>query len=118
MEIDQDIDQGVVVGDRRLVAQFGPLDAQGFGLTEDAFGGCALPVKPFVILTLTVELVTDTGAGRGAQGNDAAAFGPFSVVDGTGLIGRQRMNQRASITRLGLGDQAVMVHKGMLDRHG
>lgn len=61
MEIDQDIDQGVVVGDRRLVAQFGPLDAQSFGLTEDAFGGCALPVKPFVILTLTVELVTDTG---------------------------------------------------------
>jgi hypothetical protein len=43
-KIDEDIGQGVEIGNGLLITQFGPFNAQGHCLTENAFNGRSWPV--------------------------------------------------------------------------
>ena len=86
-EIDEDIDEGVLVGNGLFVAQFGAFDAQSQGLGVNPLVGRALVVEQFIGLRVTVELVTDTSPNSGGHGGDTAAFGPVFVVDRAGRGG-------------------------------
>ena len=61
-KIDEQVDEGVLVGDGFAVAKNGALDAEGFGLGVDALDGGALVVDKFVGIGVTVEGVTETSA--------------------------------------------------------
>jgi len=87
-QVDQDIDQGGLVGDGLAIAQSGPFNAQFDGLSVDPLGGGALLVDLFVSLTVAVELVAQASADTGGDSGGTAALGPVLVVDGTGLTGR------------------------------
>ena len=95
-QVDQDVDQGVLVGDGLAVAQPGALDAEFLGLGVDALGGGALLVDFFEDGVVAVELVADACANAGGQGGDAA-LGPVLMIDGTGFAGRLREDQGAGI---------------------
>ena len=85
-EVNEDVDEGVTIGNGVVVPKFGSLNAEGFGLRIDAFGGSALVVELLVRLALAVELVTDASASSSGHGSDTAASGPLFVIDGTRLV--------------------------------
>ena len=82
-EVDQDIGEGVEMGDGLTIADLGPLDTEFDRLTVDALGGGALAIEVFVGLAIAVELMADASAGTGGEGGDAATLGPVFVLDGT-----------------------------------
>ena len=82
-QIDEGVDQGVEVSDGLPVAEMRALNAQGDGLTVDAFAGGALAVGLPIGVAAAVELVADASADAGGHGGRAAPFGPVLVVDGT-----------------------------------
>ena len=61
-EVDEQVNEGVAVGDGALVAKLGSFNAQSDRLSIEAFGGGALVVDAFEGFRLSVELVTDTSA--------------------------------------------------------
>lgn len=72
MQVDEQIDQGVKVGDRAPIAQTRALDTQGDGLGIDALGGGALGVHGLVVGAAAVELVAQARAGAGSQSRATA----------------------------------------------
>ena len=92
-QVDQDVDEGVLVGDGLTVAQLGAFDVQFEGLAVDALCGGALFVDGFEQVTFAVELVTDAAAMAAAiAGSDAGGHSdqtpsliPILVVDGAGF---------------------------------
>ena len=118
-QVDQNIDQGVEVGDRGTIAELGALDAEICGLGIDAFGGRTLLVQSLVGVAVPVELVTDASADAGGEGGLAAALGQMRILNGTGLTGRLWEEERTDITALLVWDQhAFANHKGELEGHG
>ena len=95
-EVDQDVDEGVLVGDGPTVAQFGALDAGFDGLGVDALGGGALLVDILVDLAFAVELVANASADTGGQRSDTA-LGPVPVLNRAGYTGGLWENQGAGI---------------------
>jgi len=83
-EVDQEIDEGVVVGDGGAVAQMGSFDPQGNGLRINALDGSALVVDEFVGNGVTVEGVTQTRADGGGHHGGAAAVLPTLVMHRAG----------------------------------
>jgi hypothetical protein len=61
-QVDQDVDEGVEVGDSLAVAQPGPLDAEFLGLRVDTLGGSALPLDGPVDVAIAVDLIADARA--------------------------------------------------------
>ena len=80
-EIDEDVGEGILVGDGAAIAQFGAFDTKFFGLRVDAFGGGALFVDFFVFFALAVKLVTDASAVGGVESGLTATFGKIFVFD-------------------------------------
>ena len=103
-EVDQDIDQRVEVGDCSAIAQLGTLDPESGSLGIDAFGSCALLVEVFVGLAVAAKLVADARADAVGQRGGAAAFGKVRIVQGTGLAGWFRKEERTDVARLSVRD--------------
>ena len=80
VQVNQDIGQGIVIGNGRAIAQFGAFDAESYRLAVDAFGSGALLVNGLELLALSIHLVAQTSAFPCGQGGDAALFGPILVV--------------------------------------
>jgi hypothetical protein len=57
VQINQDVGQGVLVGDGIAIAQLGALDPEFHRLAVDAFGGSALLINFLVGFAFAVELV-------------------------------------------------------------
>ena len=68
VQINQDVSQGVLVGDGVAVAQLRALDPEFHRLAVDAFGGSALLVDLFVGFAFSVKLVAQLGAWAGGDG--------------------------------------------------
>ena len=114
-EVDQDVEERVVVGDGRLVAQPRPLDAELGGLAVDALGGGALGVDGLVVGGVPVELVPQPRAGRSGHRDPAAARGPLGMVDGTTLgVADERTGPDAALVL----DEARAVDESALRQHG
>ena len=96
-EIDEDVNEGVEVGDGLAITQPGALNAQFDGLTVDPLGGGALFVELLVGRAGAVEFVAGACSWAEGQGGDAAALGPVLVVDGAGLACGLWIAQGASI---------------------
>ena len=107
-----------MVGNGLFVAQLGPFDTEGFGLSIDPLVSGPLVVKEFVGLRLTVELVTDTSANGGGQGRGAAAFRPLFVIDRTGLAGRLREKEGTNVATTFVFDQGGFLRpEGVFEGH-
>ena len=115
-QVDQDVYEGVLIGDRLSVAQLGVLDTQRDGLTVDALGSSALFVNLFVSLAVSVKLVPDAGADAGRDGGDAT-LGPVFVLDGAGLTGGLREQQRADVAAALVLEKRDFGDEGVLERH-
>ncbi len=81
-QVDQDIDEGILVGNGLAVAQPGALDAKLLGLGVDALGGGTLVVDFLVDVAIAVDLVAGARADTGGYRGGTALFGPNLVVDG------------------------------------
>ena len=83
-EVEQDVNQGVLIGDCLLVAESGALNPQSFGQGIDALGSSPLLIDLLVEVAVPIELIADTSAGAGGQLGDATALSPLLVIDGAG----------------------------------
>jgi hypothetical protein len=117
VQVDQDVDEGVEVGDGLAIAQPGALDAEFLGLGIDALGSRALVVDFLVDVAVTIDLVADTCADAGCHRSDAA-LGPVLVLDGAGLTGGFGKDQRASIAAALVFDTGGFAGEGEFERHG
>lgn len=54
-KVNEDIGQGVEIGNGLLITQFGPFNAQGHRLTENAFNGRSLLVNYLVAFAFPVN---------------------------------------------------------------
>ena len=106
--VDENVDEGVAVGDGGLVAQVWALDAEFFSLGVDALGGGALLVDALVVIALAVELVADAGALGSREGGETTAFGPALVIDGAGLTAGLGQQERTGITSAFMFQQALL----------
>ena len=97
MQVDDNIDQGVDVGDGRTVAQMGTLDAQRKRLAVDALGGSALVVDLSELLAGAVKLIAKPRAHARGEGGETAALGPVDVGKRARLVGSFREEQRTGI---------------------
>ena len=113
---EQDVDEGVLVGDGLAVAQPGALDAEFLGLGVDALGGGALLVDVLVDVAVAVDQVADARADAGGHGGDAA-LGPFLVLGRTGSAGWLREEQRASVAAAFVFDAGSATDVGVLEGH-
>ena len=68
VQINQDVGQGVLVGDGSAVAQLGTLDAKIDGLAVDPLSGSTLAKNLFVGITVAVKLIAQPGTGAGGDG--------------------------------------------------
>ena len=68
VQINQDVGQGVLVGNGIAVAQLGVLDPEFHRLAVDAFGCSALLVDLFVSFAFAVELVAQPSTRAGGNG--------------------------------------------------
>jgi hypothetical protein len=86
-KIDQDVDQGIATCDRRKAALAWTLNAEGFGLTVDAFGSRALGVEGLVVLRMAVKAPAqevaefDIHFADSTTGGTAEALQAMSVLD-------------------------------------
>ena len=64
-EVDEDVDQGVAIGNGLEIAEFGAFNTEGLGLSIDAFVGGALVVEFYVAVAVTVELIAETSTNTG-----------------------------------------------------
>jgi len=83
-QVDERVDQGVAVGDGLTIAQMRALDAKGYGLAVDAFGGRALAIGVFVSRTLSIQGIAEPGTDAGGHHRGAATLGPAFVIDRAG----------------------------------
>jgi hypothetical protein len=60
-QVDQDVDEGVLIGDSVTIAQPGTLNAEFFGLGVDALGGGALFVDALVDFALVADANLNAG---------------------------------------------------------
>ena len=83
-QIDEDVGEGVEVGDGASVADVRVLNAESDGLGVDALDGGALVVDALVEVAVTVEGVTQASADAGRHLCSAAVFSEAGMVDRTG----------------------------------
>ena len=114
-QVDEDVRQGVAVGNGGLVAQLGSLDTQGNCLAEDPLDSGALFVDLLVGIAFPVQLVANTSAGEHGHGELAAPFGPARVVDWAGLVISLQRTAKATAAML---DQRGAVDEGAFAGHG
>ena len=122
-EIDQDVGEGVEIGDGIAVAEVGTFNAESDRLAIDAFGGRALFVNIFVDLALPVERITQASANASRHGNPTAAFARAFMMNRTRLFdesvfdvfGKERADVLAAFM-FEEGDGSVCV--GEQKRHG
>lgn len=108
-QIEKDINERVLVGDRALVAQLGSLDAKFFGKRVDAFGGRALVVKSFVGITLSVELIAKASACARGNFSLATTFGPVGMGNGTALPSGFWVKKGRGISFKGVRNKSVFL---------
>ena len=65
VQVNQDISQGIVIGDGSSVTEFWSLNAERHRLTVNSLGGGALSVNSFVFLAVPIQLITQARAGTG-----------------------------------------------------
>jgi len=97
-EIDQNIDEGVLIGDGPTIAQSGALNTQCFGLGVDTLGGSALLVDFLEEGTIAVELIADASADAGGESGSTATIGPSLVIHGADASRDFRVAQRTDVT--------------------
>jgi len=97
-EIDQNIDEGVLIGDGPTIAQSGALNTQFFGLGVDTFSGSALLVDFLEEGTIAVDLIADASADAGGKSGSTAAFGPVLVANRADAGRDFREAQRTDVT--------------------
>jgi hypothetical protein len=95
-QVQQHVDQGVLVGDRPLVAQFRALDAQIQRLTVDAFTDGALVEDRQVLLARAVKLPADARTRPGREVGLATTVGHVRIRNRAGGAGHSRVVQRAA----------------------
>lgn len=100
-QVDEHVNQGIAIGDSRLIADFGSFDAQGFGLTVDPFADGALAVNLFVSSAVAVEKIAKASAHTGRHCGGTAALGPLLVVNGAALVGGFGKAQRTDVAAPG-----------------
>ncbi len=104
-QVDEDVEQGIEIGNGLTVAQLGAFNAKGSGLGVDTFSGSALAIDMLVGWRGTVEFVADLCTGAEGKSGETTPFAPIGTVDGTGLSGRHWEKQRASIASAFVGDE-------------
>ena len=118
-QIDQNINEGVDVGDGLAIAEFRAFDAERNGLAVDALRCRALAVDFLIRIALSIQLMTDTDARTERQGGDTAFLAPVFVGDRAGLPADFWKEQRAHVASVLVGKKAVgTFHKGGLQGHG
>ena len=118
-EIDEQINQGVLVGDGLAVAKNGTLDAESFGLRVDALDGGALVVDEFVEIGVAVEGVAEAGTDAGGHLGSAATGLPKFVMNRANVGSPFGMQERANIFAALMLDQTRgAVGESELERHG
>jgi hypothetical protein len=116
-QVDQDVNEGVAIGNRVAIAQLGAFDTEFDGLGIDPFGSSPLLVGLFVELAITVKLVADTSADAGGDGGDTAALGPLFVFDRARLAGLVREKQGTGIAASFVSDKGSTAEVGGLEWH-
>ena len=111
-QIDEGIDQGILISDGLVVAEFRAFDAQGLGLRIDAFSSGSLFENLLVLVRLTVKLVAQASANGGRQGRNTTTLVPILVVNRATLTGWLREKQGASIATFLMFDEAGFRLKG------
>jgi hypothetical protein len=114
VQIDQDIGQGVVIGNGQAIAELGTLDPQGNSLTVDTFGGRALLLDLLVHLAIAVDLVAYPCPLAGGQGCDTAIHGRAlgergdidreGIWEGKGVTTRRMQHVLVTARLVDLGD--------------
>lgn len=117
-EVDEDINEGVEIGNRLVIAEFGTFDTQSFGLRIDTLSDRAIIVNRFEGIGVAVELVTEASANGGGHGGETTPFRPLLVVDRARLTGGNRMKERAGIPTSLVFDQSGFATVGGFKRHG
>ena len=118
-QVDQHVDQGIEIGNRRTVADMGTLNAKRFGLAVDALNGGALLVDILVGLAVAIQGVAKSSADAGGHHGGAALLGPVLVVSGagiSGLLGKAQRTDKLATLMFNEADGGVLV--GEMERHG
>ncbi len=84
-EVDQNVEERVVVGDCRGVAQTRPPDSELGDPAVDALGGGSLCVDGLVLGSVSVELIAQARAGSGGHRDAATARVSLGMVDRAAL---------------------------------
>ena len=105
-QIDEEVGQGVEIGNGVAVAEVGAFDAEGDGLAVDALDGGALLVDILVSLALAVEGVAQASADAGGHRRRAAFLRPVLVLDRAGFSGWLRIQKGADVFAALVLDQA------------
>jgi len=118
-EIEEQVDQGVAVGDGLTIAQLGPLDAQLDRLGVDAFAGRALAIHRLVLGAVAVKFVTGASAGGSGERGEAALLGRVLVLDGAELASGLGKEQGTGIASAFVRDGTVrFLDESTLPGHG
>ena len=96
-QIDEYIDQGVLVGNRALIAKLWALNAQVEGLTVDALRCRSLRKDPLVVCPSPIQLLTEARPDTSGEGRHATTFSGIGMCHGAGLGGDHRKTQGTSI---------------------
>ena len=113
VQIDQNVSQGIVIGDGKAIAEFGALDPKMNRLAVDAFGGSALFVDRFVFFTLAIQLIAQASTRAGCQSGDAAALRPLGMLDRAGFTRTDWMEQRTDKPATLMGNERRLAPEGI-----
>lgn len=118
-QINQDINQRIVVGNRTLITKLGSLNAQGHRLTIDPLIRRALPVHLSISRTFPVQLMAQPCPYAGSYGRSTSPGLPFFMGYRAACPGRFRIEPGANIAAALMGDEqtgAVLI--GELEGNG
>ena len=117
-EIDHNIDERIVVGNRLPIAQSGTFNSQVHRLRVDPFCGRALLVDRFIRRALAIQLMPQPCSDAGWEGRRTATFtfGPVFVPNGTGRRRRVWSHKWTSVAALFMGTVEVVDQN--VDRNG
>jgi hypothetical protein len=111
-EVDEDIDEGVEIGNGLLITELWSLNTEGFSLRVDTLGAGALFAKVLVRGSVPVELIAETRSDGSRHSGQTAPLGPRLVANGTGLTGGVRMKEGATVATPLMFDQGGFADVG------
>ena len=118
-QVDQQINQGVLVGNGAAIAQVRALDAEGDGLGVDAFHRRALAIEILVEGALAIQRIAQAGADTGRHHGRTAALLPLRSARRTSFGRRLGKAERADVLAAFMFDETGgAIGEGAFQGHG